>query len=101
MRLKRLWYWPFRRALVTDGERIPTFIPVANDFAEKGAEEIGGIAGSSLPEIFLNTPTTAHCMGRCSMGKSPEHGVIDDQNRVYGYQNMLVCDGSMLGLTLG
>ncbi|MBQ0713963.1 MAG: GMC family oxidoreductase [Paraperlucidibaca sp.] len=101
MRLRRLWYWPFRKALVTDGERIPTFIPAANDFAEKGAELLGGLAGSSFPEIFFNTPTTAHCMGGCSMGKSAEHGVIDGQNRVFGYQNMMVCDGSMLGANLG
>ena len=35
------------------------------------------------------------------MGKSAEHGVIDGQNRVFGYQNMMVCDGSMLGANLG
>lgn len=101
MRLKRLWYWPFRKALVTEGERIPTFIPEANAFAEKAAEAVNGIAGSSLPEIFFNTPTTAHCMGGCGMADSPERGVIDGQNRVFGYQNMLVCDGSMLGANLG
>lgn len=67
----------------------------------KGAEVVGGIAGSSLPEIFLNTPTTAHCMGGCGMGKSAEHGVVDGSNRVYGYKNMLICDGSMLGANLG
>ncbi|SDX15266.1 GMC family oxidoreductase [Marinobacter mobilis] len=101
MRLKRLWYWPFRKALVTEGDRIPTFIPEANAFAEKAASAVNGLAGSSLPEIFFNTPTTAHCMGGCSMADSPEHGVIDGRNRVFGYQNMLVCDGSMLGANLG
>ena len=35
------------------------------------------------------------------MGDSPETGVIDAQNRVYGYQNMLVCDGSMISANPG
>ncbi len=101
LRMKRLWYWPFRKALLSEGDRIPTFIPEANEFAEKGAEVVGGIAGSSTPEIFFNTPTTAHCMGGCGMGADPEYGVIDGKNRVFGYRNMLICDGSMLGANLG
>lgn len=35
------------------------------------------------------------------MAKSAEHGVMDVQNRVFGYQNMLICDGSMLSANLG
>jgi cholesterol oxidase len=51
--------------------------------------------------VFLNTASTAHCMGGCAMADSPERGVIDRHNRVFGYQNLLVCDGSMLGANLG
>lgn len=101
MRLKRLWYWPFRKALVTEGKAIPAFIPEANEFVIKGSEALGGIPGSSLPEIFLNIPTTAHCMGGAAMAASPEEGVCDGQNRVFGYENLLVCDGSMLAANLG
>ncbi len=35
------------------------------------------------------------------MADSPERGVIDSKNRVFGYQNMLICDGSMLSANLG
>lgn len=35
------------------------------------------------------------------MADSPERGVTDAQNRVFGYQNMLICDGSMLSANLG
>ena len=35
------------------------------------------------------------------MADSPERGVMDAQNRVYGYQNLLICDGSMLSANLG
>ncbi|MDO6814761.1 NAD(P)-binding protein [Cobetia amphilecti] len=71
MTLKRLWYWPFRKALVTEGKRIPTFIPEANDFVTRGAKAIGAIPGSSIPEILFNIPTTAHCMGGAAMAASP------------------------------
>ena len=54
-----------------------------------------------LTEILFNIPTTAHCIGGCAMADSPERGVMDVQNRVFGYRNMLVCDGSMLSANLG
>lgn len=101
LRLKRPWYWPFRRSLSSSGDRIPTFIPEANAFADKAAAATGGIAGSSTAEIFFNVPMTAHCMGGCAMAASPDKGVIDAQNRVFGYQNLYVVDGSMLGANLG
>jgi len=94
-------YWPFRKLLGSEGGPIPTFIPAANAFAEKGAKALGGIPMTFLTEILFNIPTTAHCMGGCAMADSPERGVIDGQHRVFGYQNMLVCDGSMLGANLG
>ncbi len=46
-------------------------------------------------------PTTAHIMGGAVMGDSPETGVIDAEHRVYGYENLLVCDGSVIPANLG
>ena len=45
--------------------------------------------------------TTAHILGGCPMSESPETGAIDLENRVFGYRNMLVCDGSMIPANLG
>ncbi|KWU51928.1 GMC oxidoreductase [Pseudomonas palleroniana] len=101
MRLKRRWFWPFGTRLVTEGNPIPTFIPEANAFAEKGAKALGGIATTFLSEILFNVPTTAHCMGGCAMAETAEFGVMDYKNRVFGYQNMFICDGSMLSANLG
>ena len=56
---------------------------------------------TTISEILLNVPLTAHCMGGCAIAKSPEHGVIDPQNRVFNYRNLYVVDGSMLGANLG
>ena len=101
LRLKRRWFWPFTQLLSTEGQRIPAFIPNANEFVEKGAKALGGIPMGLVTDILFNIPTTAHCIGGCAMADSPERGVMDVQNRVFGYQNMLICDGSMLSANLG
>jgi cholesterol oxidase len=101
MRWTKPWYWPFRAKLTSHGDPIPTFIPEANEFTAKAARATGGIGISSMSEILFNVPMTAHCMGGCSMADSPERGVIDRQNRVFGYQNLYVIDGSMLAANLG
>ena len=35
------------------------------------------------------------------MGKNAQEGVIDKDNHVFGYRNMLVCDGSMISANPG
>ena len=101
MRLKRNWYWPFSRLLSSEGARIPTFIPQANDFTVKMAKLFGGSPMTTLTEILFNVPFTAHCMGGCAMADSAANGVIDAQNRVFNYRGLYVVDGSMLGANLG
>jgi len=73
---------------------IPTFIPVANQAAEFFAERMGGIAQSSVGEALWNVPTTAHILGGAVIGADPQHGVVDADQRVFGYENLLVCDGA-------
>jgi len=101
MRWRRPWFWPFGKRLTTHGQPIPAFIPAANDFALAAAQASGGVAQTSLSEILFGIPMTAHCMGGAAMGASPEEGVCDGRNRVFGYRNMYVCDGSALGANLG
>ena len=35
------------------------------------------------------------------IGASPEDGVIDSRGRVFGYEQLLVCDGSAVPANLG
>ncbi len=72
MKWERHIYWPFRKFLVSRGERVPTFIPAANEFAQKFASIAGGTAMSMLPEILFDVPGTAHCLGGCVIAGSPE-----------------------------
>lgn len=101
MRLVRRWYAPWRRRLATEGTRVPTFIPEANAFAETAARLTGGVAGTSLTEILFDVPMTAHCMGGVPMGRDPASGACDSSGRLFGYRNLLVCDGSVLSSNLG
>jgi cholesterol oxidase len=79
----------------------PTFIPVANQAAEWFAKRTGGVAQSSVMEAMLNIPTTAHILGGAVIGADPEHGVIDAHQHVFGYENLLVCDGSAIPANVG
>jgi cholesterol oxidase len=79
----------------------PTFIPVANEAAEWLAERTGGVAQSSLTEALFNIPTTAHILGGAVIGHGPEDGVVDARQRVFGYENLLVCDGSAVPANVG
>jgi cholesterol oxidase len=101
MKYKRRWFWPFKKTLTTEGPKIPTFIPAANDFAIKAAKATGGFPLTSITEIFFNVPMTAHCIGGAVMSDSPQTGVCDSYNRVFNYSNLYICDGSMLAANLG
>ena len=72
----------------------PTFIPVANKVTEWFADQIDGFAQGGLTESLANIPTTAHILGGAVIGSGPDTGVIGPDNRVFGYQNLLVCDGA-------
>jgi cholesterol oxidase len=101
MRWQRPWFWPFKKFLVSRGKKVPTYIPKANQFAEKFAQLTGGFAMSMVPEILFNVPGTAHCIGGCVIADSPDHGVVDSHHRVFGYRNMYICDGSVVAANLG
>jgi cholesterol oxidase len=101
MRMGRPWFWPFRRVLRSHGQRIPTFIPQANEFAGKLATAIGGTPMSMVTEILFDVPGTAHILGGCPMAASAEQGVVDARNRLFGYRNLYVCDGSVIAANLG
>jgi len=80
---------------------IPTFIPIANQAAEWFARRTGGIAQSSVTEALFNIPTTAHILGGAVIGSDPSRGVVDARQRVFGYENLLVCDGSAIPANVG
>jgi len=79
----------------------PTFIPIANQAAEWFAKRTGGIAQSSIMEALFNIPSTAHILGGAVIAPDAEQGVLDASQRVFGYENLLVCDGSAIPANVG
>ncbi len=82
------------------GEPNPTWIPVGNDVSRRVAAKIGGVAGGTWGELF-NIPLTAHYLGGAAIGDSPETGVVDPYQRVYGYPTLSVVDGAAVSANLG
>jgi cholesterol oxidase len=104
LKRRRPWFFPFVNVLGTKRgpERThPTWIPAGNDFGRRMAKRTGGVAANVITEVTVGSPITAHILGGCSFGPTPEEGVIDEQNRVRGYANMIVCDGSQIPENLG
>jgi cholesterol oxidase len=88
-------------ALEDGSPPIPTFLPAGNDFARRMAAKIGGVPQSTINEVLLNVPMTAHVLGGASVGDSPDTGVIDQYHRVFGHEGLYVCDGSAVPANLG
>jgi cholesterol oxidase len=72
----------------------PSYLPAAARVADWFAARTGGVAQSGITESALNIPITAHILGGAVIGPDADHGVVDAANRVYGYENLLVCDGA-------
>ena len=96
-RFTQRWYLSSRQG---HGAPNPTWIPVANEAVRKMADALGGKAGGSIGEPF-NRPLTAHFIGGCTIGESPETGVIDPYQRVFGHPGLHVVDGSAISANLG
>src|SRR5581483_10884232 len=65
------------------------------------ANKMGGTAQSGTTEGILAIPSTAHILGGAAIGASPQTGVIDSRQRVFGYDNLLVCDGAAVPANIG
>jgi cholesterol oxidase len=92
-----------RRRLTTKqghGAPNPTWIPAGNEAVRRIADVIGGTPGGNIGEPF-NRPMTAHFIGGCAIGDSPDTGVIDPYQRMYGHPGLHVVDGSAISANLG
>jgi len=89
------------KSRMEDGCLPTAFIPQAKELSEKYAKLVVGKTTVLLTETLLGRPTTAHIFGGAIMGKDIDQGVIDKNNRVFGYENMYVCDGSAISANPG
>jgi cholesterol oxidase len=93
--------WFRTRSIAKRGESPTAFIPEAHELAKKHAKITNAKSVVVVSETLTGIPSTAHILGGCVMGDSPQTGVIDVNNQVFGYSNMYVCDGSMISANPG
>jgi cholesterol oxidase len=82
-------------------ERIPSYIPIANEVARELGVELDAVPQSSLNEVLLDQSTTAHILGGCAIAGTPEQGVIDLDFQVFGHPGLYVMDATVIGANLG
>jgi cholesterol oxidase len=54
-----------------------------------------------VTEALANIPTTAHILSGAAIAAGPERGVVDARQRVFGYRDLLVCDGAAVPANVG
>lgn len=86
---------------LSKGKAPSAFIPEAHAIAKKHAKETNSKSVVMWTETVTGIPSTAHILGGAVMGKDEHTGVIDKDNKVFGYKNMYVCDGSMVSANPG
>ena len=105
MRLRVKRRWPNGNVVLTteqDPENPnPDKIPAAYRAAEWMQDKLGGSAQAVFTEAIFSIPLTAHILGGAVIGADSQRGVIDDRHRVFGYENLLVCDGAAIPANVG
>jgi cholesterol oxidase len=105
MRLKVKRRWPNGNVVLTTEQDPdnpnPDKIPAAYRAAEWIEKRISGTPQAVIMEALLSIPTTAHILGGAVIGRDRQAGVIDHHHRVFGYENLLVCDGSAVPANVG
>ncbi|MEV0069740.1 GMC family oxidoreductase [Amycolatopsis sp. NPDC050768] len=82
------------------GEPSPDWIPAGHDVTRRVAAKIGGLPQGAWTDL-ANTPITGHFIGGCTIGDSPDTGVVDPYQRVYGHPGLHIVDGSTISANLG
>jgi cholesterol oxidase len=85
----------------SSNKKVPAYIQSGQDVLAKYAEAIKGVPQNIILEVMFNTPTTAHILGGCPMGKNIDEGVVGTDFQVHSYPNMYVTDGSAIQGNLG
>jgi cholesterol oxidase len=84
----------------------PTWIPVAHEATRRMARQLTALTGlradpgGTVGDLF-DVPLTAHFLGGCPIGPTPERGVVDPYHRLHGYPGVHVVDGSAISANLG
>ncbi|MFT4537143.1 MAG: cholesterol oxidase [Saprospiraceae bacterium] len=91
----------FMSSTVSTGKKPTPFIPESGKLVSEYSKAINGVSTSFALETIAGIPSTAHILGGAVMAENPNEGVIDRDNRVFGYQGLYIIDGSMISANPG
>ena len=100
LRFKRNIFGSMSSTLST-GKKPTPFIPESVQLIKEYSKAVKGVSTSFALETIAGIPSTAHILGGAVMGENPSQGVIDKNNRVFGYENLYVIDGAMISANPG
>jgi cholesterol oxidase len=83
------------------GEAPTASMPEATEIAHAVGDKLEGMPFSLMTETLFNIPSTAHILGGCCMGDSPETGVINADHEVFNYEGLYVVDGAAVSANPG
>jgi cholesterol oxidase len=86
---------------VSTGKKPTAFIPESIELTKGFAKIMNGKATAMITDTLVGIPSTAHILGGAVMGADASKGVIDMNNKVFGYKNMMVCDGAAISANPG
>ncbi len=89
------------KSSMSSGKKPTPFIPESIKLTSLYSKQVNGKASSFVGEALFGIPSTAHILGGAVMGKDADSGVIDKNNKVFGYENMYIIDGSMISANPG
>jgi cholesterol oxidase len=84
----------------------PTWIPLGHEAIRRLATRLQARTnvtadpGGTIGDV-ADVPMTAHFLGGCVIGVSPDRGVVDPYQRVFGYPGLHIVDGSAVSANLG
>ena len=86
---------------ISSGKKPSPFIPESVKLIQQYSEAVNGVSTSFALETIAGIPSTAHILGGAVMGANASEGVIDKNNKVFGYENLYIIDGSMISANPG
>ncbi|WP_160131604.1 GMC oxidoreductase [Kordia antarctica] len=86
---------------VSTGKKPTPFIPESIKLIKEYCKVVNGVSTSFALETIAGIPSTAHILGGAVMGANSSEGVIDKDNKMFGYKNLYIIDGSMISANPG
>ena len=91
----------FMSSTVSSGKKPTPFIPESGKLVSEYSKAINGVSTSFVLETIAGIPSTAHILGGAVMAENSKEGVIDRDNKVFGYEGLYIIDGSMISANPG